>query len=108
MAVLTSLPGSGVVNSAVMGRDKLAHGAGYLVFGVLLTFFPVCRRWLRPKAAGVAAFCILALYGVLDEVHQLYIPGRDGSVYDWYADIAGGAAGVLLAVAVLSRRPFTR
>jgi VanZ family protein len=33
---------------------------------------------------------IVALYGVLDEVHQAYVPGRMSSVGDVMADTAGG------------------
>jgi len=35
-------------------------------------------------------------YGALDEWHQSFVPGRDVSVADWGADIAGMIIGLLL------------
>ncbi len=37
------------------------------------------------------------LYGALDEVHQLFVPGRSCDIYDWLADVAG----VILAIIFL-------
>jgi VanZ family protein len=37
-----------------------------------------------------------ASVGALDEVYQSYVPGREMSVYDWYADIIGVTLGLLL------------
>ena len=47
----------------------LSHGVG--------------RRWLWLPLA------LVPLIGALDEWHQLYVPGRDASVYDWIADALG-------------------
>lgn len=30
-----------------------------------------------------------ALYGVSDEVHQIFVPGRTASIDDWIADVVG-------------------
>lgn len=39
--------------------------------------------------------CLLfvGVFGFADEVHQHFVPGRYSSVFDWYADITGGAIG---------------
>ncbi len=52
--------------------------------GLLLRFF----------IAGAIALTV----GILDEVHQLYVPGRDGSVSDVILDTAG----ILLALLLCS------
>jgi VanZ family protein len=33
---------------------------------------------------------LVAFYGAFDEVHQLFVPGREGSLGDLGADISGG------------------
>ena len=36
---------------------------------------------------------LVGLYGVVDEFHQRFVPGRDASIYDIAADMAGGVMG---------------
>ena len=77
---------------------KGAHMAGYAVLTVL--WWRVLRR---RQAAGwaLALSTLFALaYAISDEVHQLYVPGRNGRVWDMAID----ACGVLLAAAVLWHR----
>lgn len=80
--------------------DKAIHLVEYGVLAVLVTF--ALRRtrdgWTVAKVALVAA-AFAAAYGVTDEVHQLYVPHRSASVYDWLADALGAA----LAAALLAR-----
>jgi VanZ family protein len=45
-----------------------------------------------------------AVYGVSDEFHQRFVPGRNASIEDWVADVAGAAVGVAAAFAWRSRR----
>jgi VanZ family protein len=40
------------------------------------------------------AFAIAAGYGIFDEVHQLFVPGRSGEVLDWFADASGALIGI--------------
>ena len=41
-------------------------------------------------------FLITALYGFLDELSQVPIPGRMGDIQDWAADLMGSLMGLLL------------
>ncbi|HEB54007.1 MAG TPA: hypothetical protein ENI87_12200 [bacterium] len=55
----------------------------------------------RPRAARVpmrslGAWLVAGLYGIVDEVHQSFVPGRDCSVADALSDAAGAALAVLL------------
>jgi VanZ family protein len=51
--------------------------------------------WLRPWAF-LAAFVLSVLYGVADEVHQMYVPERTADLYDVVADGTGALLFVLL------------
>jgi VanZ family protein len=48
-----------------------------------------------------------SVYGVIDEVHQYFVPGRDCNVWDWIADTLGailGAGAILLIQRYLLKR----
>ena len=86
------------------GGDKLAHVLAYLVMGGL--FFRAgagATRWTPRVVFGIATI-LAALYGVSDEWHQSFVPGRDPSVADVLADTVGGALGALLAWPVFAPR----
>ncbi|GHV88731.1 hypothetical protein AGMMS50267_10910 [Spirochaetia bacterium] len=44
---------------------------------------------------------ISSIYGIVDEVHQFYVPGRDCNVWDWLADTAGAILGSVIIMLVL-------
>ena len=85
--LLTHLPPSSVP-SAVSSIDKLAHGGGYFVLGLLL--FCKLQRWLLTLS-------LLFAYSVFDELTQPLI-GRSFEWVDLLADGLGGAAGVILGM----------
>lgn len=70
--------------------DKLLHICEYLPFGFLLTralrlsFESVSIRVL----CGFSVF-LGVLYALSDEYHQLFVVGRDASLYDILADSLG-------------------
>jgi VanZ family protein len=57
------------------------------------------QAWLRaPVVRLAAAFAIAAAYGVFDEWHQSFVPGRYASLTDVALDVVGAALGVWLAI----------
>ena len=72
----------GKVNAVSHLFHKMEHFLYYGAMALLLAR-GLGRRWF-----WIALFAI-PLVGALDEWHQLYIPGRNSSVYDWIADLAG-------------------
>ena len=92
--------------------DKAMHFSAYAVGGVLLAAaLRGSAPWPWKKVALVASLAI-SLYGVSDEIHQLFTPFRSADVADWIADTLGGAFGAQVfgwlhrrfgAQAVLSR-----
>ena len=88
-------------------QDKTNHIIEYFILGVLLY---VCFH-LTPlsydkfptkldtphKKRSAATLLLGTFYGVTDEIHQLFVPGRNSSVIDVMAD----ALGVLIAVLLM-------
>lgn len=85
---IAGLPGPGP--AAI--RDKYWHLAEFFVLAGL-----ILRAWrgYRWKHAYYFAILFAILYGALDELHQLFVPGRVMSVVDLVMD-GGGALFVLL------------
>jgi VanZ family protein len=99
---LSSLPdpsGAGLLDTVPAG-DKLAHFILYAVLGALLAR----GRGAPGRIPHLSLVAAGALYGASDEWHQSFVPGREVSVVDWSADVAGVAAGYWLALSLLRRR----
>lgn len=79
--------------------DKVAHFGAYALLGGLLAF--ATDRSRLPIGVAVA---LGVLYGISDEVHQGYVPGRSPDVLDWAADAAGVATACFLYTRWRSRR----
>jgi len=82
---------------------KLAHVA--LFFTLAFFALKVVRHW---RWAYLAAWAFAAVYGMTDEWHQLYVPGRSGKMGDVIIDAAGAL--VLIAIVYLwdKTRPKAR
>ena len=80
--------------------DKLIHFVEYGVLALLVTYaWRRTRRQWSARRAAVWAWLFAAAYGATDEVHQLFVPYRSCSLYDWLADATGAAlAAALLAL----------
>ena len=91
------------VVSSIPNFDKVVHATLYGVEGFLLYFAIRWRggvSWRRALVIGA----ILAIWGTLDEIHQLWIPGRSCEVGDAVTDTVAGLAGGLAAFLWSSRR----
>jgi len=87
---LSHLPGGSIHLPQAYNSDKLAHAAAYCTLG-LCYLYALPSRWHRhaPWLAGgsVVIFCLL--YGLMDEFHQSFVPGRMVSGADVMADGVG-------------------
>lgn len=83
-----------------------AHFAAYA--GLAVVTVRATAKGLRDVswAAVFAAVVISSLYGVSDEYHQMFVPGRTFDVLDMAADAAGSAAGAsaMRAWSIIRRR----
>jgi VanZ family protein len=94
---------NGGAAAAVPLADWITHGSAYLVLAALLAraLSDGFRARLSRRRA-LLAFALAALYGVSDEWHQSFVPGREATLDDVAKDAAGAALGALLASAVTS------
>ncbi len=93
---LTSLPSQSVPSVGV--NDKLEHSLAYfgLSFLLYLTLLFQKKSDFLKKYAAIFTILIIVIYAVLDEVHQLLIPGRSCEMLDFLADMLGGIVGILI------------
>ena len=96
LSALPDLPGP----SCIPFGDKLGHFVLYGVFGVLLAWGR--SRWPR-RVGHLLLLGIGAAYGISDEWHQMYVPGRTPDVVDWLADVTGLVTGYAIAATFLNR-----
>jgi len=92
--VVTSVPGSAVPVDVGHPFDWVVHAGIYGMLGVLVARAARLASWPAGRLAWMGA--AIAAAAALDEVHQLFIPGRDGSPADWAFDTLGVVAGLLL------------
>ena len=97
-------------NPASVG-DKQAHAFAYGLLALLCLMALAGWRWRRIASASLlGAFVIAVLYGVSDEFHQSFVPGRSPDVADVAADAMGAALALTCAwgwAILLGRRSST-
>ena len=83
---------------------KFGHFSEYAVLALLTaraflssTKHALYHRWF------ICALVLVAVYALLDEYHQSFVPTRTASIYDSMIDTAGGAT-ALVALALWRRR----
>lgn len=104
---LSHQPGELIFLPPLIGLDKLLHiiAYGILAAAFLYSLQPYINDANRTSAAVVAVlFCIL--YGMSDEYHQLFIPGRFVSFWDVVADGLGALLVVFYWFLRSSRAPL--
>jgi VanZ family protein len=95
----TALPGG------FAGVDKIEH-ATYFTLGGMCFLLSLRLAGLAQGKTMALVLTILfcSCVGILDEWHQLHVPGRSGGdVWDWLADTLGGYLGAHAALWVERR-----
>lgn len=82
--------------------SPIGHFAEYLLFGAVLA--NALRLHVPPRRAGVLASVAASLYGVTDEIHQIFVPLRSCDPADWTVDTAAACLGAIAVCALLARR----
>lgn len=93
----TSLPGSSITLPDFQFSDKFAHFFAYAGVGFLLRrLIPHLRAEFWKKSYTNISITIGVFMGIIDELHQIFIPGRDASLGDLLADIIGVVLGIFI------------
>lgn len=83
----------GLEEAGITTFDWAVHTVVYAVLAVLV-YRALRLEGYAPRRSWVAAFALAAAYGVTDEIHQMFVPGRFPGVGDAAFDALGALAGV--------------
>lgn len=84
-------------------QDKLFHAGAYFVLaGFTLRAFRHIKMPL--PTLMISSFIFASLYGLSDEWHQSFVPGRMSDVKDWIADTVGAVLCLSLYYIATQRR----
>jgi VanZ family protein len=100
---LSHTPGDNLPSS-IAGMDKICHAGAYgvLAFTCIFALQPsIAGKSFLAPGIGIILFCFL--YGVSDEFHQSFIPGRSPEWQDLVADAVGSTLVVLVWWLLLRR-----
>jgi VanZ family protein len=101
--MLTTLPGKEAITIGV--NDKIEHFGAYGLLSAILYLNLLFQEKFRlfNKYPATFAIMIASFYGMLDELHQLFVPGRSADIIDWLADFSGAVLGVIIIRFILQK-----
>ena len=104
--IATSLPVERLPNIGL--NDKINHFIAYFILAVLVNLTLIFQRKSRFlfKKAPLVTIIIGLLYGAVDELHQIFVPGRFADTLDWMADGLGTVVGVLVVYYLINRLKY--
>lgn len=76
--------------------DKFAHTFKYAILGYLLMRALGSARKFSPRTSILLSLLFILLWGISDEIHQGFVPGRTASIFDLLFNLVGGAIGGLI------------
>ena len=79
--------------------DTLFRKAGHVAaYGVLAWLYQraLCQRFPDSAASRAVSVGLAMVYGVTDELHQTFVPGRRGRLVDVVVDGIGAGSAILL------------
>ncbi len=91
--------------------DTLLKKTGHaLAYGVLAWLYlrPLRGRFHHPTTSLAVSFGLAVLYGLSDEYHQTFVPGRNGTPWDVAVDGIGACGAMLLNWWLQRRRALAR
>ena len=110
LLIATSIPTDDFPRVLMTVGDKVKHFAAYFILGGYLAIaFSVQERVpLLRKYFIIAAIFTATVYGLIDEIHQAFIPGRFYELLDWVADIIGATVGSIIVGFILNKYVFNK
>ncbi len=102
----SSVPASRLPRFVFRINDKLIHASIFLILGFFVyraLELRIRRGSFSWRRAALTVFAVAA-YGVLDEIHQMFVPGRTPDVWDAVADALGGILSTVALYLIYKRR----
>lgn len=100
----TTIPADAFVDVVELS-DKVEHFVAYFGLAVLLglnLYFQ--EKWKKISLYYIVTTLVICLtYGVLDELHQLFVPNRMAEFWDWVADSLGTITGLFVTSIFLQK-----
>ena len=79
--------------------DKFIHLICFTALACCWCLWFNLENWkLHPFRCVLFVVTIVSVYGIIDEIHQYFVPGRHASVLDWLADTLGGICGGIIGL----------
>ena len=91
IAVLSLVPGELRPHTGASGY--LEHVAAYIITATLLSL-------VYSRCSWIVIVAPLSIYAASLEIAQLYVPGRDASIFDWVAGSLGSLIGAIFVTLI--------
>jgi len=99
---LSTLPGNDPLLNSIHLSDKIEHFIAYFVLGITFCIWIPSKKWFaKPAVYGVIVIVLCTLFGISDEYHQKFVPGRSCDLYDLAVDSAASAIAVFVYFLVI-------
>ena len=99
---LSTLPGNDPLLNSIHLSDKIEHFIAYFVLGITFCIWIPSKKWFaKPVVYGVIVIVLCTLFGISDEYHQKFVPGRSCDLYDLAVDSAASAIAVFVYFLVI-------
>ncbi|MBD3295918.1 MAG: hypothetical protein GF392_00950 [Candidatus Omnitrophica bacterium] len=102
--ILSVLPSTGMTGLTAGNSDKIAHFFGYMIFSILFLRAVPLTAGASSRRVLLFALILTFSYGILMELLQCLIPGRDASLMDILFNFGGAALGTMLGKVILWRK----
>lgn len=79
---------------------KAAHFTSYFILGTLIIILFIDLK-INIKKSNIITLIICFIYACTDEIHQLFISGRNGSFIDVLIDTSGAATALIIIYLLL-------
>ena len=101
--ILTSLPSNSVPHFAL--NDKIKHFTAYFVLSIFLALTLKFQSKFKKIQKEFVKFAVIisVTYSTFDELHQIFIPGRDAEILDWLANLLGLMLGLFIVKRFLNK-----
>lgn len=101
---LSSLPQPPSPFTEIEFHDKFEHWVAFVSVGISAG---IALRGYGVRQMTIVVWCacgIACAYGLLDEIHQAFVPNRSVSALDWLADCIGGLSAVWILPWLLQQK----